>query len=197
VRELTPIALLGDGSVRTLGDGSVLPAGDVIAVNSLTFVPNPFLDAGVGILDFGAPTTFLATFSGPLILGASDFTYDLTATATLTDGGRDGVSMGAVSAFGLSGLVFGAVDGVGVGAIGAGGLSGAGTTVLAPAAGAGSCVACANQALAIGFQGSGFGDQYLVNARLDLGAATAVPAPGSLALLAAGLFGLAALRRRG
>jgi len=193
VRELTPLWLLGDGSVRT---GSELPAGvDRINLSALTFSPNPFLAAAVSALDFGSQTTFLFTFSGPLILGANAFDFVLDGSATLIDAERDGVNAGEVSQFALNGLVFGAVDFVGLASLGSGGLTVPGVSSLGSATGAGSCVACASQALGIGFVGSGGGDQIVVDAKLDLTAA-AVPEPGTLALIGFGLAGLAAARKR-
>ncbi|WP_291295914.1 hypothetical protein [Elioraea sp.] len=197
VRAVTPIALLGDGSVR-LGDGSVIPADvDGISLASLAFSPNPFIEAALGITDAGAATTFLVTFGGPLALGANAFTYGLTGTATLADATGDGTSMGAQSQFGLpAGLIAGAVDGVGVASIGAS-LNGAGTTPLTPASGDGTCVTCTFQTLAFGFAASGNGDQYTLTGRFDIEAATAVPAPAPLGLLATGLVLLGLMRRRG
>ncbi|WP_270936000.1 hypothetical protein [Falsiroseomonas oryzae] len=197
VREVTPIALLGDGSVK-LGDGSVIPSGqDGIALTGLAFSPNPFIDAALAVVNNGAATSFLVTFGGPLALGANAFTYGLTGNATLADGRDDGVSMGALSQFGLApGLIAGGVDGVGVAAIG-NTLDAAGTYPLPPASGTGNCVACGFQLLAFGFQGSGDGDQYTLTGRFDLQEATAVPAPAPLGLLATGLVLLGLARRRG
>lgn len=198
VRLRTQIALLGDGSVR-LGDGSVIPADqDGIALTSLTFSPNPFITGTVSVVDAGSPTPFIITFGGSLSLGATDFSYALSGSATLTDAAGDGVSMGAVNLLGLStkGLVAGGVDGGGVATIGST-LTGNGTTPLTPTSGTGSCVACAVKFLALGFEGSGGGDTYALSGRFDIEVATPVPAPAPLALLASGLVLLGLARRRG
>lgn len=194
VRDLTPLWMLGDGSVRT---GSELPSDlDGIYLSALTFSPNPFVEAGVSIIDHGASTNFLLHFTGPLSLGTNQFDYTLEGSATLTDATGDGVSAGQVPAFGLNGLVFGTVDFIGLASLGVGGLSGTGSQSLATATGSGNCVACANQSLSIGLVGSGGGDQIVVEARLDLTPATTVPEPGILGLLGLGLAALVARRRQ-
>jgi hypothetical protein len=194
VRDMTQLLLLGDGSVRT---GSELPSDmDGILLSALTFSPNPFLEASVSIVDHGASTTFLMDFIGPLDLGTDEFDYTLEGSATLTDATGDGVSAGSVTAFGLSGIAIGAVDFVGLASLGSAGLSGDGAQSLGQKTGSGNCATCANQSLSIGLVGGGGGDQYVVNARLDLSAATAVPEPGTLGLLGLGLAVLFARRRQ-
>jgi hypothetical protein len=194
VRDRTQLLLLGDGSVRT---GSELPSDmDGILLSALTFSPNPFLEASVSIVDHGPSSTFLINFTGPLNLGTDEFDYTLEGSATLTDATGDGVSAGTVTALGLSGIVIGAVDFVGLASLGSTGLSVSGSQPLGQTTGSGNCATCANQSLSIGLVGSGGGDQYVVNARLDLTAATAVPEPGTLGLLGLGLAVLFARRRQ-
>lgn len=208
VRLTRAITLLGDGSVRAgdgsvrLGDGSVAPAPNTdnlgsILLSSLSFSPNPFISASVSVVDNGAPTNFLITFGGSLALGGTAFTYELTGSATLTDATGDGVSLTAQPLLGLptAGIIAGGIDAGGVAVIGST-LTGGGTTTLPPASGAGTCASCTLQILAIGIQGSGNGDQYAVTGTFDITAPTAVPAPAPLGLLAVGLLGLFAARRR-
>ncbi|MCU0987861.1 MAG: hypothetical protein MUC89_23555 [Acetobacteraceae bacterium] len=203
VRLRSPIVMFGDGSVRA-GDGSVIPTGqdgvaqDALALRQLGFSANPFIQGAVSVTDNGTPTNFLVTFGGPLSLGATNFTYALTGSATLTDATGDGVSMTAQSLLGLptAGLIAGGIDGVGVAVTGST-LTGSGTTVLPTASGVGNCVACAVQVLAMAISGSGFGDQYAVTGTFDITEPTSVPAPAPLGLLATGLVLLGLVRRRG
>ena len=194
VRLRTQITLFGDGSVR-VGDGSVMPGQDALLLDALSFSPNPFIEALLGVTDFGAASTFLVTFGGPLTLGTNAFTYDLTGSATLTDASGDGITIGAVAQFGLpNGLIAGVVDGLGVASTG-GTLAAEGTFPLTPASGSESCVGCAFQLLAFGFEASGGGDQYAMSGRFDINPVS-VPAPAPLGLLAAGLVMLGLVRRR-
>jgi hypothetical protein len=199
VREVTPMVLLGDGSVR-VGSAADLSGQDGMALTSLTFSPNPLLTGSVFVLDAGSPTTFLFTFAGPISLGGTAFTYELAGSATLTDPTGGSVSLTAQPLLGLStpGIIAGGVDGSpGVATIGSN-LTGNGTTVLTPASGNGTCVACALQILAFGLQGSGDGDKYSVTGTFDITDPTVVvPAPAPLGLLASGLVLLGLVRRRG
>lgn len=192
---ITPITLLGDGSVR-VGDGSVIPGQDALVLSALSFSPNPFISLLLSVLDSGDPTTFAVSAFVPLSLGANDYTYELSGSAELTDAAGDGVSMGATSMGGLNGLIGGSVDGLVIDALGASGLTGAGLFVLPTASGAGSCLSCSSQALSVGFLGSGGDDRFLVHSRLDLAAARTVPEPATLGLMAAALIMSGAARRR-
>ena len=195
VQELTPFWLLGDGSVRT---GTDLPvAADSIYLSALTFSPNPYLAATVTFVDYDAPSNMLINFTGPLILGANAFEFELDGSTSLTDAEGNGVSAGKTTQFGLDGIVFGGVDFVGLASLASGGLTGVGDKDLGLATGVGGCVACATQSLTIGLFGSGGGDQFLIEARLDLEEINMVPEPGTLALLCLAFTGLyAALKRK-
>jgi hypothetical protein len=195
VRLITPITMFGDGSVRA-GDGSVTPGQDAIVLSALSFSPNPFISLLLSVLDPGDPTNFAVSVFAPLSLGANDYTYELSGSAELIDAAGDGVSMGASSIGGLTGLIGGSVDGLVVDALGAGGLNGAGPFVLPATSGAGRCLSCSSQALLVGFLGSGGDDRFLVDSRFDLAAAGTVPEPATLGLMAAALMMLGAARRR-
>jgi hypothetical protein len=191
VRDLTPIALLADGSVRALG-GAESTTAEGIYLNSLNFSPNPLLSVSIAAVDVGDPSTFVLSFIGSLSLGGNTYAYDLTGTAELRDAGQDGISMTTTTLFGLDGLVAGAVDGSGIAAIGET-ISAAGTFTLPGTSGIGGCAACTSFGISLGFTGSGNGDTYTITSVFDL---TPVPTPAPLGLLVAGALGLFGLRAR-
>lgn len=55
--------------------------------------PDPSISYGVAVVDFGAPTTFLFTFTTPIVPTGSPNVVSASLTGSLTDGGRDGVTI--------------------------------------------------------------------------------------------------------
>lgn len=206
VRLVTPLVMLGDGSVR-VGDGSVVPATDNgLLLPAVSFSPFPEIVASVGIVDNGAPTTFIVTFGTPMILDGPGYTYSLSGGGTLTDLTGNGVSLTQQPFQGGDGVFFGLVDNVLVAETGTSASFPPPATGGVPpfvypytasdAAGTGSCAACSLLVLSFAFAGSGDGDRADLQATFDVDAVS-VPAPAPLGILAAGLIGLALARRRG
>jgi hypothetical protein len=203
VRLATPLVMLGDGSVRV---GSVLPSTeDGLLLPAVSFSPFPMISAAVGVVDSGAATTFLITFGTLMSLPGPDYTYSLSGGGTLTDAGRDGVSLTQQLIQGGDGVLFGLVDNALVADTGTSQVNPPSATggvppfvypyMAASVAGTGSCAACDLLSLAFAFTGSGNGDRVDLSATFDVNP-VGVPAPAPLGLLAAGLLGLALVRRR-
>lgn len=206
VRLLTPLVMLGDGSVR-LGDGSVVPATDNgLLLPAVSFVPFPMISATVGVIDNGEATSFLITFGTVMNLAGPGYTYSLSGGGTLTDATGNGVAIGAGTAFGETAVLFGQVDGALAASTGSSAsfpppASGGIPPFVYPytaadVSGAGSCASCDILSLSFAFTASGGGDQLDLFATFDVNPVE-VPAPAPLGLLAAGLGMLGLVRLRG
>jgi hypothetical protein len=205
VRLVTPLVMLGDGSVR-VGDGSVVPANDDgLLLPAVTFSPFPMISPSLTAIDNFEPSTFLSVFTAYMSLSGNDYTYSLSGGGTLTDALGNGVSLTKEPLLGGNAVFLGLVDDALVTGTGdsasfpppaSGGVPPFTYPYSAPSvSGAGSCAACTLIGLAMAFTGSGGGDTISLSATFDVDPVS-VPAPAPLGLLAAGLVGLALVRRR-
>jgi hypothetical protein len=194
-----------DGSVIPSGvltacDGSVIPGDGSVKISASGSI-NPFLDFAVSFLDAGDPTDISVLFGAPIapIPGLAS-----TALQGYLDipGAQD--RLGSVETILPSGkFIEGSVNGALALAVGEGPIAQTGAAraiPFGPVAGGLDCAAyaggCTFITAAYGLTGLGGGQQLAFGGRFDVDAATPVPLPAPVLLLAAALGGLSLLRRR-
>ncbi len=198
-RGCAPIDDKGAFSFRN--DGPLTVAGE-FSVDSLYFDGNadPFISYGIGVVDFGAPTSFIFAFFTPVVPDA--YTH---ATSSISVGlvGIDGTAVSISPLSPATTLQVAAAGtpfpGTGLGVDVGSACSGSGVVVCPPENASAFFAATTFDGLSVttSFGLSGGGDQALLTGGATLDKETpSVPEPGVLVLLGTGLAAVITRRRR-
>ncbi len=206
-----PITQASDGTLEIGGDTGwqgTLPSGDFISIGGV-IDPDPQIDFGFSVTDFGAPSTFTFSFSSPITLAAGPTVVFASLSGGLNDVTSNGASVTPAlpdtDGDSISEMMASSVDnggpltnmGVDVGQAmvlppGTFGTQTYGPFNAGPQAGPAG--PWANLSSTVKFTGSGGGDIFSATGHAEINNGVVAPEPTAVGLL--GVAGLALVRRR-